>query len=118
MLVHRATKAVRVVNRIQFSLFDVGLCIVKLVYVVKQPRQGVVNPEKLTMPVEGGCNSDDRFGMLNGLLSVTLGSMYKTEKAMRIADPIRSALVQREFECVGGSFLRGVKLIVIKQRPT
>ena len=77
-----------------------------------------MNPKQLVVPVEGGCDSESRLQMLNSFPSLALGPINVTEKVMRSADPIFPALVQKEFDCAGGSFFRGAKLSTIKQRPT
>ena len=71
-------------------------------------------PKQFVVPVEGGCDSDGRLQMLNGILSLALDPMNIAEKTMRKTDPVFSALVQKEFECVGGSFFRGAKLSIVE----
>ena len=80
------TQVVRVVDHAQLGLFDLGVCLVKLVFVAKQYRQGVMNPKLFTIPVESGYDSKGRIEMVNRLLPLALGAIYLAKNPMRPAD--------------------------------
>ena len=42
---HRVTKLVRLAGSVRLGWFDVGVCLVKLVFIEKQLDQEVVSPE-------------------------------------------------------------------------
>src|ERR1700753_2787862 len=103
---HRDAQAVCVVDRVQLCLFDVGMSIVELIFIVTQHCQGEVNPKLLIMPVGRGCDPEGDLVMMDRLLPLALGIIYAAKNAMRNADPKFLALPQREVDRAICSFFR------------
>lgn len=80
--VNRATKVVCVLDCMRLGLPGVKVCAVKLALVEKQYPQGVMDPEQLSAPFEKGRNCEGRLEVMNGLLSIALGTIYVAKKAL------------------------------------
>jgi len=88
---------------VQLGAFDVSICIIKPTSVEKKPRQGIINPKQVVVPVERGRNSKGHLEMVDGLLSLALGSVYISENTMRFVDAILLACLWEETDCTGYS---------------
>ena len=115
LLLHRITQEVYTIVRVRLGVFNVGLCIVEPAFIAKQPRQFVMDPKSLTLPVERGSNSES---WVNGLLGLALRLIYIPEDSMRIAGHMLFAFLWGEIDRAECGFFCGVELLVPHQQPS
>ena len=90
------TLVVRVVNRVQFGSFNVGVCVLKLAFITKQQRQGVMNPDQFTSPAERGRDSEGHLEKVNGFLFLSLAITYLAKNAVRLVAAIMFSALREE----------------------
>lgn len=113
---HRTTQTVCAIRRVRLGAFDVNICIIESASVEKKPRQGIINPKQAVVPIERGRDSKGHFEMVDGLLSLALGSVNFSENTMRFADAILLACLWEETDFTGYGFLCGVELVTRRSR--
>ena len=70
----------------RLGLFNVSLCVVEPVFIVEQVCEGKINPKQEMVLIEKGRNSESNLEMVNCLLCLALGSIYRAKSNMTFRD--------------------------------
>ena len=115
---YRATQPVSIIDCVCLGLFDVNVRVVEIVLIAKQLCHVVMNPKLSIAPAERGRGCEGYLEVVNGLLFLSLGTVYNAKHAVGLADPVFLTFLREDFDRTRCSFFCRVELFVPMQQPS
>lgn len=110
---HNTTHKIRVADRVRLCTFNVDVCLVWPTFFVKKPRQSIMNPESLVVPVENRCNLEGYVEVVDRFFHLTLGATYKAKDAVAMTEQESTTIAGEEIDGAVCDFFCSSELFVV-----